>query len=196
MNKALRRFAALFAASAFVLVSPALAAPKKVTKKPVKATVKTTPKTTATTVPATTVPATTASAAPVTTKDATPAKPAGSTIKIGLITAETGNASSAYKNAPIVAKVWEKWVNTEMGGVGGHPVEVVTADDKNDAAGAQAAAADLIDSKNVVALILQDSTAESGLQTLINDRKFPVVGGTANNAAAGIGFLSTHVPLA
>lgn len=157
-------------------------------KKPVKATVKTTPKTTATTVPATTAPASTVPAAPVTTKEATPAKPAGSTIKIGLISAETGTASSAYKNSPIVAKAWERWVNTEMGGVGGHPVEVVTADDKNDAAGAQAAAADLIDSKNVVALVLQDSTAESGLQTLVNDRKFPVVGGSANNAAAGIGY--------
>jgi branched-chain amino acid transport system substrate-binding protein len=187
MNRSMLRLAAAVGASALLFATPATAAKKKVAPKP--KTTKPPATTAATTVatteaPATTAPATTA--APVTT--AAPAKVAGAPVKIGLLSAETGNASSAYKNAPGVAIAWQKWVNEEKGGIAGHPVEVVTADDKNTAAEAQAAAKDLIESKGIVAIILQDSTAESALQTYINEKKFPVVGGSANNAAAGIGY--------
>jgi branched-chain amino acid transport system substrate-binding protein len=181
VNKSMLRFAAALGVLAIV-AAPVGAATKKTTKTTKKKATATTAATTA--APSTAAPST---AAPAAAAPAGVAKPSGSTIKVGLLSAETGNASSAYKNAPAVAKVWEKWVNAEMGGVGGHPVEVVTADDKNTAVDAQAQAKDLIENKGIVGIVLQDSTAEAALVSYIGEKKFPVIGGSANNASAGIG---------
>ncbi len=177
MKKAVMRFAALAGATALVFAGPA-GAVKKTTKKTTK---KVAPTTAA---PTTVAPATTA--APVAAPAAI-AKPAGAAVKVGYISAETGNASSAYKNGVGVANIWAKWVNAEMGGIGGRPVEILSADNKNAAADSQAAAKDLVESKGIVAVILQDSTAESSLSAYMTAQKFPVIGGSANNAAAGFG---------
>jgi branched-chain amino acid transport system substrate-binding protein len=186
MKKSVLRTAAL-AGIAALLVSGPVGAVTKTTKAAKKST-----KTTTTKKPATTVAApTTAAAAPATTAaaaaPAAPAKPSGDPVKIGLIFAETGRASSAYKNSGKVAEAWAQWVNTEKGGIGGRPVEVISVDDKSDAAAAQAGAKDLVEAKGVVGLVLQDSTAESAVETYVNDKKFPVIGGSGNNSAAGIG---------
>jgi branched-chain amino acid transport system substrate-binding protein len=176
MNRAVMRFAALTGATALVFAGPVGAAKKTTKKKPAATTTTAAPVTIAPTVAPTTV------AAP-----AAIAKPTGAAIKIGFISSETGNNSSSYLTGAGVAKVWAKWVNEEMGGIGGRPVDVLTVDGKNTAADDQAAAKDLVESKGVVALVLQDSTAESSLETYIGEKKFPVIGGSANNAAAGLG---------
>jgi branched-chain amino acid transport system substrate-binding protein len=182
VNKSMLRIAALVGVSALVVVGPAgAAAKKKAAAKPAKK-----PAVTATTIAATTPPPAATTPPPSATTPPAPAaaaKPSGSTIKVGLLSAETGNASSAYKNAPAVGIAWAKWVNETQGGVGGHPIEVITADDKNNAADAIAGAKDLIENKNVVALVVQDSTAETGIAAYINEKKFPVIGGSANNGS-------------
>jgi branched-chain amino acid transport system substrate-binding protein len=179
MNKSVMRFAALAGATALVFAGPVGAA-KKTTKKTTK---KVAPTTAA---PTTVAPAPTA--APVTTAAPTVvAKPTGAAVKIGFLSAETGNASSAYKNGVGVVNTWAKWVNAEMGGIGGRPVEIVSADDKNTGADALAAGKDLVESKNVIAIIIQDSTAETALSSYMTDKKFPVIGGSANQALSGVG---------
>ena len=54
-----------------------------------------------------------------------PAAPTGTPIKIGLVYSETGRTALTYGMTDGVANAWAEWVNTEMGGVNGHPVEIV-----------------------------------------------------------------------
>jgi branched-chain amino acid transport system substrate-binding protein len=177
MKKSVLPIATLAVIAALVAANPANAVTKKKTTKK-----KVTPTTAAPTTAAPTTVAPTTIAAP-----AGPVKASGDPVRIGLIAAESGRAAAAYKTAGKVADAWAKWVNEEKGGIGGRPVEIVFGDDKSDAATAQALAKDLIESKGIVGLVLQDSTAEAAIQSYIDEKKFPVIGGSGNNSAAGIG---------
>jgi branched-chain amino acid transport system substrate-binding protein len=107
--------------------------------------------------------------------------PTGTPVKIGVIYAETGRTGAVYNMIDDVANAWAEWVNTEQGGVGGHPVEIVAADDESTGEGAVAAARDLVESQGVVAVVIQDSAAETATLEYLSEQGVPFIGGTNNN---------------
>lgn len=153
-----------------------------------------------TTEPAVTEPATTEPAAtepavtePDTTEPATtesvstePVPPTGTPVKIGLVYSETGRTALTYGMTDGVANAWAEWVNTEVGGVNGHPVEIVAADGQSTGEGAVAAANELV-AAGVVGIIVQDSTAENAIAETITAAGIPMIGGTANGRPSDTG---------
>lgn len=107
--------------------------------------------------------------------------PTGTPIKIGVIYAETGRTGTVYNTIDDVANAWAEWVNTEQGGVNGHPVEIVAVDDESTGEGAVAAARELVESEGVVGVIIQDSAAEIATVDYLSQQGVPYLGGTANN---------------
>src|SRR5262245_56047683 len=119
------------------------------------------------------------------------APPTGTPISIGVAYAETGRAAGAYNMSDGVAKAWAEWVNEEMGGVNGHPVEIVVGDDQSTGDGAAAAGRDVVES-GAVAVIINDSSAENALADFLAEQGVPNIAGTANAAPADSG--ESHWP--
>jgi branched-chain amino acid transport system substrate-binding protein len=105
-----------------------------------------------------------------------------STIQLGMIADVAGIHSSSFQGALTVAPAWEKWVNTEMGGIGGHPVQVNVLDDKEDPATGLADAKDLVESKHVIAIVGEVSVTTPAWADYVLQKKVPVIGGTADYA--------------
>jgi branched-chain amino acid transport system substrate-binding protein len=103
-----------------------------------------------------------------------------STIQIGLIADVTGIQSSAAQGAITAAPAWAQWVNSEMGGIGGHPVQVNVVDDKEDPATGLADAKDLVEGKHVIAIVGEVSATTAAWADYMLQKRVPVVGGTAN----------------
>ena len=127
--------------------------------------------------------ASTKSSAPAGGGGATASAPAltGSPIKIGLIVELTGAQASSGDQGGTVAPAWAKWVNAN-GGINGHPVEIVTADDGGDPAKAQAAEKKLVDQDNVLAIVVATDTLVSVYDGDAVKNGVAVVGGTSNGA--------------
>lgn len=122
----------------------------------------------------------------------TPAMPpTGTPVTIGVVYAETGRVAGAYGMSDDVAEAWADWVNLEMGGVNGHPVEIVAADDVSTGDGAAAAGRRVVDA-GAVAVIINDSSAENALADFLAERGVANIGGTANARPADSG--DTHWP--
>jgi len=122
----------------------------------------------------------------------------GTPIKIGLVYSETGRTAATYGMTDGVAKAWAQWVNEEMGGVNGHPVEIVAEDGQSTGEGAVAAAQKLIDA-GVVGIVVQDSTAENAIAETITAAGIPMIGGTANGRPSDTGeahWPNTYFPTA
>jgi ABC-type branched-subunit amino acid transport system substrate-binding protein len=81
-------------------------------------------------------------------------------IRIGQTTALTGPAASAVAEINQGAKLYLNAVNAD-GGIGGQPIELVTLDDKNQAAAAGENAAKLVADPRVVALFLSRGTPQT-----------------------------------
>jgi branched-chain amino acid transport system substrate-binding protein len=107
-----------------------------------------------------------------------------STIQIGVIADVAGVHSSSFQGIVTVAPAWEKWVNTEMGGIGGHPVQVTVVDDKEDPATGLAAAKDLVEGKHVVAIVGEGSVTTPAWADYMLQKQVPVIGGSADFAPA------------
>jgi len=108
------------------------------------------------------------------------ANPDLSTIDIGVVVEITGPQSSAGVGVQTVAPAWEKWVNTEMGGIGGHPVKLHMVDDKGDPATGASVVKDLVEKTKVIALVGNESNVNSAYSDYLLDKRVPVVGGTAH----------------
>jgi branched-chain amino acid transport system substrate-binding protein len=106
-------------------------------------------------------------------------QPTGAPIALGVVYAETGRSASTYGIVDSVGTAWQDWVNSEMGGVGGHPVEVKFYDGASTGEGALAAANEAI-ADGVVGIIVQDSTAENAIAEAITTAGIPMIGGTSN----------------
>ena len=104
-------------------------------------------------------------------------RPAAATrSRSGCSAAITGPSSTGQRTIDKVAAAWETWVN-ENGGIAGQPVEVVFKDSANDAAKAQAAAKELVEQEQVIAVVLADGTTEDAIGPYLNEQRMPVVGG-------------------
>lgn len=120
------------------------------------------------------------------------AAPTGTPIKIGIIYSETGRSALSYGTSDSAGTAWEEWVNTEMGGVNGHPVEVVPADGLSTGEGAAAAARELVERDGVVGVIIQDATAENAVSEYLSSAGIPMIG--SSNTARPPDSGTTHWP--
>jgi branched-chain amino acid transport system substrate-binding protein len=93
----------------------------------------------------------------------------------------TGRNTQGIPSATL-APAWAKWVNAN-GGIGGHPVQVVVEDSKNDPGTAQSVVKDLVENQHVVALLVDDTTSEASIQPYLAQHGVPVVGGYAVSTA-------------
>lgn len=102
--------------------------------------------------------------------------PTGTPIKIALLVSKSGVNSAGYVGAASVAPVWEKYVNAS-GGIAGHPIQLIVEDTKGDAAAAQAAAKDAVETRKAVAVVLADNATEDTVAPYLQSKNIPIVGG-------------------
>jgi ABC-type branched-subunit amino acid transport system substrate-binding protein len=100
--------------------------------------------------------------------------PTGSPIKIGFIYSATGGASSSYVDSEFGAQARVDQQNAE-GGVNGHPLQVVVADDTSTPSGNLTAAQELVQTKQVFGVI-EDSSLAFGGTKYLSQQKIPVTG--------------------
>lgn len=103
----------------------------------------------------------------------------GSPIKIGLISTLSGPQASSGDQGAVVAPAWAKWINAH-GGISGHPVQIFSEDDGSDPAKAQAAEKKLVDTDNVVVLVVATDTLIGVYDGDAIAKGVAVVGGTSN----------------
>jgi branched-chain amino acid transport system substrate-binding protein len=130
-----------------------------------------TPKSTPTTAAAT--PATSTGGTPTTSAGA-PQAATGSPIKIGFIYSATGGAASSYIDSQLGAQARFDAQNAQ-GGINGHPLQLVIADDASTPAGNNLAAELVVQQKGVFAVIEDSSLAFGGVKYL-NQQGIPVTG--------------------
>ena len=113
----------------------------------------------------------------------------GTPIKIGHINQETA-AAGAFPELTKTAKAGVAFINKELNGVDGHPIELITCDIVNalDAQESLGCAQQMIDAKVVAVLGGVDISGE-GI-TLLSDNGIPFVGGVPVSSAAGSAELS------
>lgn len=110
--------------------------------------------------------------------------PAGakSTIRIASVSTLSGPAGAAQAPGVKALQVWAKWVNAK-GGVNGHPIEVLIADDAGDPARHSAAVRDMVENKKVIAFVNQwASQTHQGAAGYLAQKRVPVIGGEATNS--------------
>jgi len=122
--------------------------------------------------------ATTAGGAATTTAGAatTAGAPTKSEIKIGMAVGETGGSGSTQKFASPVAKAWAEYVNAELGGINGHPVNLIVKDTKSEAATGAAVVRELVESENVVTVLTADASSEAAYAPYTAEQNVPVIG--------------------
>jgi branched-chain amino acid transport system substrate-binding protein len=114
----------------------------------------------------------------------TPAAPAapgnnGKPIVIGSIGTNSGPAGAPIKTFAEGVAIWVKAVNAR-GGINGHPVRHVIADDGGDPARTQALYQDLVENKGVIAFVANgDCFGGQTAVDYVNKKRVPVVGGIA-----------------
>ena len=107
--------------------------------------------------------------------------PTGSPIKIGVIATLSGPQAPSSNQGATVAPAWADYVNKDLGGINGHPVQVIVKDDAGQPTTAASAINELISDKVVAILAgsdnlvpaFSDTTAKAGI---------PLVGGPSNAA--------------
>ncbi|GAA2223419.1 ABC transporter substrate-binding protein [Micromonospora olivasterospora] len=122
-------------------------------------------------------------------------------IKIGVATSVTGHSASLVGMTAPVAEAWAKYAN-ELGGIGGHEVEIVIGDTKADPAAGLTVARQLVQRDKVSAVIVADSTAEAPVLEYLEKSGVPVLGlsyapgavGKLSNLYAATTAAETYVP--
>jgi branched-chain amino acid transport system substrate-binding protein len=106
-------------------------------------------------------------------------KPTKSTIQIGMIVAESGSNGTASAPSADVGAAWAKWVNKDLGGINGHPVEVNVINSRGDTATAGSGASELVNDKKIIAAVgSQDAGTDVVWTKVFTDAKVPVIGGS------------------
>lgn len=119
-------------------------------------------------------------AAGITVSDAP--SPTGSVIKIGVIGSQTGSQASSDSQFATVAPAWAEYVNRQLGGIDGHPVQVVTADDGGDPAKAQVAESDLVEQQHVAAIVVGSDDLVAAYDASAISAGVPLISGAANSS--------------
>jgi branched-chain amino acid transport system substrate-binding protein len=105
--------------------------------------------------------------------------PKGSVIKIGDIASLSGPQASSSGQSATVSAAWAAWVNAN-GGIAGHPVQVISADDAGDPSKAQAAAKKLVEEDKVQAILVGSDNLLGAYSDYVIKSGVPLIAGTAN----------------
>ncbi|MBO0728442.1 MAG: ABC transporter substrate-binding protein [Acidimicrobiaceae bacterium] len=105
-------------------------------------------------------------------------------ITIGLVTTLTGPAASEFYGNVQAAQARID-VENAHGGVNGHEIKLVTADDGTSAQGASTAVSNLINNKHVFALIFQSDFTGGGAYRIAHQAGVPVLGFPADGPEWG-----------
>ncbi len=120
------------------------------------------------------------STSPSTSAAPTSPAPTGSLIKIGVIGSNSGSQASSCDQGNTVGPAWADWVNAN-GGLNGHKVQVISVDDAGDPAKAQSAEKQLVDSDQVVAIVVACDNLLSAYSADALSKGVPLVSGVAND---------------
>src|SRR4051812_26325147 len=120
------------------------------------------------------------SSAPSSAAAPTSPAPTGSLIKIGVIGSNSGSQASSCDQGKTVGPAWADWVNAN-GGLSGHKVQVISVDDAGDPAKAQSAEKQLVDSDQVVAIVVACDNLLSAYSADALSKGVPLVSGVAND---------------
>lgn len=112
---------------------------------------------------------------------ASSAGPTGSVIKIGVIGSNSGSQASSCDQGDTVGPAWADWMNAN-GGLNGHKVQVISVDDAGDPAKAQAAEKQLVDSDQVLAIVVSCDNLISAYAADAKAKGVPLVSGVANQS--------------
>ena len=114
--------------------------------------------------------------APAPGGSATPPPSSGATIKIGNVGVASGVLGAPFEPIREAVRVWVKWVNAQ-GGIKGHPVSVVFADDGGDPARHRAAVQKMVEQDKVVAFVGDAETLTGRASIAYHEQvKVPVIG--------------------
>ncbi|MGE0247944.1 MAG: ABC transporter substrate-binding protein [Thermoleophilia bacterium] len=106
----------------------------------------------------------------------------GTPIKIGNVGSYSGPVSSSLLPLKLGTELWVKVVN-DAGGINGHPIELITADDGADAAKGLTAVRKLVEQDKVVAIVGHGSAVEASWGKYVEEKGIPVIGGSPTSVS-------------
>ena len=105
----------------------------------------------------------------------------GSVIKLGSIAVRSGPLGAAMQPAIDASRAWVSDINAR-GGLAGHPVELVTVDDRGDPSTALALARRLVEQDGVLAIYATGMpTTEQAVAPYLQQKGVPIIGGCICN---------------
>jgi branched-chain amino acid transport system substrate-binding protein len=111
----------------------------------------------------------TSAASPASTVSGTP-------ITVGFVCSCTGPLAQSIGRSADVIQAWAKWTNAH-GGLNGHPVKVIAADDGQDPAKGLEAVKSLVEQDKVMAIVGNESLTTAAWEKYVAAKGVPVVGG-------------------
>jgi branched-chain amino acid transport system substrate-binding protein len=109
-------------------------------------------------------------------EETTAAEPTKSEITIGMAVGETGGSGSTQKFARPVAEAWVEHVNSDLGGINGHPVTLVVKDTKSDGATGASVVRELVEQDDALVLLSVDAASEATYGDYTQQQNVPVIG--------------------
>ncbi len=104
----------------------------------------------------------------------------GSTITLGNVSTLSGFLGELFNGLPEALQVWAKAANA-CGGLGGHPVRVISADDGGDPATALTLARRMVEKDGAMAFVgLANPLSIEGMASYLKDKGIPVIGGESS----------------
>jgi branched-chain amino acid transport system substrate-binding protein len=108
-------------------------------------------------------------------------KPTGTPIKLGVIYSTGAASGPVQASVPAAANAWASWVNDNMGGVNGHPVQVISIDDQDTGTNASAAGRQLVQQDKVDGIIAESQIATGALLSYLPTTPVPLIGGFSSS---------------
>ena len=106
-----------------------------------------------------------------------------SPIKLGHIGTYSGLLGAIFAGGQEMVQVWANWVNTH-GGLNGHPVQVVMADDGGDPSRNLALTRDMVENQGVIAFVGNIVPLSlTGSKSYLEQKKIPLIGGDLTDVA-------------
>ena len=107
---------------------------------------------------------------------------AKSEILLGSFGAASGILGAVTGTVPPAIRAWSSYINAK-GGLAGHPVRVILADDAGDPARTQAIVRQMVEENHVVAFFAHYSFTVTGVEKYLESKGVPLIGGTGGDTA-------------
>ncbi|HMC79627.1 MAG TPA: ABC transporter substrate-binding protein, partial [Acidimicrobiia bacterium] len=112
----------------------------------------------------------------------TPAPDQKGEIVLGSFGAGSGILGAVTGTVPPAIRAWSAYVNAK-GGLAGHPVRVIMADDGGDPARTQTIVRQMVEQNKVVAFFAHYSFTLTGVEKYLESKGVPLIGGTGGDTA-------------